>query len=47
MLSSRFVSYHRGEAVERELKQLRVMVDSVLPKSLELESIDVVIGSLI
>lgn len=32
--------------MERELKQLRVMVESVLPKSLELEDIDVVVGSL-
>jgi hypothetical protein len=32
--------------MEHELKQLRSMVESVLPKSLTLEDIDVVVGSL-
>lgn len=32
--------------LEREIKLLRAMVESVLPKSLRLEAVDVVVGSL-
>lgn len=32
--------------MERELQQLRLMVESVLPESLQIEEIDVIVGAL-